>query len=218
MRCESRREARERRRGEIPAKAFASGPERGKPKGATSGWHTKHMLAVRDSCEGQNPGTAARRAGPTASADGNQRRVKRYVGPSGPDNGSGTLREEKAPKGESQERCRCEIKPARVTKGVSRQEGSQTLKAERGGQANARDQRTFEPSSAVGTESPREVLIRRGGSARCDWVTLSREAKLDEWISLCCLTVASVVRAGKTTQPRVGPTAQWDRQTSSGDT
>jgi len=218
MRCESRREARERRRGEIPAKAFASGPERGKPKGATSGWHTKHMLAVRDSCEGQNPGTAARRAGPTASADGNQRRVKRYVGPSGPDNGSGTLREEKAPKGESQERCRCEIKPARVTKGVSRQEGSQTLKAERGGQANARDQRTFEPSSAVGTESPREVLIGRGGSARCDWVTLSREAKLDEWISLCCLTVASVVRAGKTTQPRVGPTAQWDRQTSSGDT
>jgi len=150
--------------------------------------------------------------------DGNQRRVKRYVGPSGPDNGSGTLREEKAPKGESQERCRCEIKPARVTKGVSRQEGSQTLKAERGGQANARDQRTFEPSSAVGTESPREVLIRRGGSARCDWVTLSREAKLDEWISLCCLTVASVVRAGKTTQPKEGLTAQWDRQTSNGDT
>jgi len=218
MRCESRREARERRRGEIPAKAFASGPERGKPKGATSGWHTKHMLAVRDSCEGQNPGTAARRAGPCASAHGNQRRVKRYVGPSGPDNWSGTLREEKAPKGESQERCRCEIKPARVTKGVSRQEGSQTLKAERGGQANARDQRTFESSSAVGTESPREVLIRRGGSARCDWVTLSREAKLDEWISLCCLTVASVVRAGKTTQPKEGLTAQWDRQTSNGDT
>jgi len=159
-----------------------------------------------------------RRAGPTASADGNQRRVKRYVGPSGPDNGSGTLREEKAPKGESQERCRCEIKPARVTKGVSRQEGSQTLKAERGGQANAREKRTFEPSSAVGTESPREVLIGCGRSARCGWVTLSREAKLDEWISLCCLTVASVVRAGKTTQPREGPTAQWDRQTSSGDT
>jgi hypothetical protein len=40
-----------------------------------------------------------------------------------------------------------------------------------------------------------------------------REAKLDEWISLCCLNVASVVRSGKTTQPRAGPTAQWDRQT-----
>jgi hypothetical protein len=40
-----------------------------------------------------------------------------------------------------------------------------------------------------------------------------REAKLDEWIPLCCLTVASVVRPGKTTQPREGPTAQWDRLT-----
>jgi hypothetical protein len=109
-------------------------------------------------------------------------------------------------------------KTGKASKGVNRQEGSQTLKAERGGQANARDQRTFEPSSAVGTKSPGEALIGCGRSARCDWVTLSREAKLDEWISLCCLTVASVVRAGKTTQPRVGPTAQWDRQTSSGDT
>jgi hypothetical protein len=40
-----------------------------------------------------------------------------------------------------------------------------------------------------------------------------REAKLDEWISLCRLNVASVVRSGNTTQPREGPTAQWDRQT-----
>lgn len=76
----------------------------------------------------------------------------RWVLPGG--NERDTSCEEKAPKGESQERCRCEIKPARVTKGVSRQEGNQTLKAERGGQAKARDQRTFEPSSAVGTQSP----------------------------------------------------------------
>jgi len=67
------------------------------------------------------------------------------VGPSDRDNRSDTLRVEKAPKGESQERCRYEIKLARVTKGVSRQEGSQTLKAERGGQAKARVKRTFEP-------------------------------------------------------------------------
>jgi hypothetical protein len=76
----------------------------------------------------------------------------RWVLPAG--NGLDTLREGKAPKGESQERCRCETKPARVTKGVSRQEGNQTLKAERGGQAKARVKRTFEPPSAVGTESP----------------------------------------------------------------
>lgn len=70
MRCESRREARERRLGEIPTQAFASSPERGKPRGATSGWCTKHALAARDSCRGQSPETAARRAGPGASASG----------------------------------------------------------------------------------------------------------------------------------------------------
>jgi len=35
-----------------------------------------------------------------------------WVHPRG--NAAGTLREEKAPKGESQERCRCETKPARA--------------------------------------------------------------------------------------------------------
>jgi hypothetical protein len=145
--------ARERRSGEILTQAFASGPERGKPRGASSGWFAKHRLAARDSHEGQNPGTAARRAGPRTSRAWVYRREKRYVGSSGrkrPD----TSCEEKAPKGQSQERCRYETKPARVTKGVNRQEGNQTLKAERGGQAKARDKRTFEPSSAVGTESP----------------------------------------------------------------
>jgi len=52
--------------------------------------------------------------------------------------------EEKAPKGESHERCRYETRPARYRKGVNRQEGSQTLKAERGGQVNARGKRTFD--------------------------------------------------------------------------
>jgi hypothetical protein len=45
-------------------------------------------------------------------------------------------------------------KTGTVSKGVSRQEGSQTLKAERGGQVNARGKRTFDSSSAVGNESP----------------------------------------------------------------
>jgi len=35
-------EARERRTGEIPVKAFVENPGREKPKGATSGWRTKH--------------------------------------------------------------------------------------------------------------------------------------------------------------------------------
>jgi hypothetical protein len=152
--CESRREARERRLGEIPTEAFASGPERGKPRGATSGWHAKHMLAARDSRRGQSPETAARRAGPGVSISGINGEINGMWVHPGADNASGTLRVEKAPKGESQERCQYEIRLARVTKGVSRQEGSQTLKAERGGQAKARVKRTFEPSSAVGTESP----------------------------------------------------------------
>jgi len=59
--------ARERRSGEIPAQASASGPGRGKPMGASSGWPAKHMLAARDSRKGQNPGTAAHRAGPCTS-------------------------------------------------------------------------------------------------------------------------------------------------------
>jgi hypothetical protein len=63
-------------------------------------------------------------------------------------------------------------KTGTVSKGVNRQEGSQTLKAERGGQVNARGKRTFEALSAVGSESPREELIRCGGPARCDWVRL----------------------------------------------
>jgi hypothetical protein len=146
-------EACERRLGEIPTQAFANGPGRGKPRGASSGWPAKHMLAARDSRKGQNPGTAACRAGPCTRVCGyTDERNGRWVLPAG--NGPDTLREGKAPKGESQERCRCETKPARVTKGVSRQEGNQTLKAERGGQAKARVKRTFEPSSAVGTESP----------------------------------------------------------------
>jgi hypothetical protein len=45
-------------------------------------------------------------------------------------------------------------KTGTVSKGVSRQEGSQTLKAERGGQVNARDKRTFDSSGAVGNQSP----------------------------------------------------------------
>ena len=64
-------------------------------------------------------------------------------------------------------------KTGTVSKGVSRHEGSQTLKAERGGQAKAHEKRTFDASSAVGNKSPREVLSGCGRMARCDWVILS---------------------------------------------
>jgi hypothetical protein len=56
--------ARGRRSGEILAKVFVANPERAKPKGAASGRYANHVCAVRDSRKGQNPGTAACRAGP----------------------------------------------------------------------------------------------------------------------------------------------------------
>ena len=45
-------EARERRSGEIPVKAFVTGPARVKPKGATSGRSAKHIPVARDARRG----------------------------------------------------------------------------------------------------------------------------------------------------------------------
>jgi len=71
---------------------------------------------------------------PVALCDGKTgRRNGKWVLSGG--NAPEAVREEKAPKGESQERCRCETEPARVRKGVSRQEGNQTLKADRSGRS-----------------------------------------------------------------------------------
>jgi hypothetical protein len=55
--------ARGRRLGEILAKVFVASPRRVNPKGAASGRCANHVPVARDSREGQNPGTAARRAG-----------------------------------------------------------------------------------------------------------------------------------------------------------
>lgn len=136
---------RERRSGEIPVKAFAGNLGRVKPKGASSGRRAKHTLGRQGLSEGSNP---RNRGSPSRPSHLRMRRYTgerngRWVLPAG--NGPDTFCEEKAPKGESQERCRYETRPARVTKGVSRQEGSQTLKTERSGQAKARGEWTFEP-------------------------------------------------------------------------
>jgi hypothetical protein len=103
--------------------------------------------------EGLSEGSNPRNRG--SSSRPSHRQVRRYtdgrngmwVLPAG--NGPDTFCEEKAPKGKSQERCRCETKPARVTKGVNRREGNQTLRAERSGQAKVRDQWTFEPGPVL---------------------------------------------------------------------
>jgi hypothetical protein len=83
-----------------------------KPKGASSRRRPKPTPAVRDSGEGRSPETAACRAGPLLRGGSNGGRNGTWVPPGG--NAPETSREEKAPKGESQERCRHEIRPARA--------------------------------------------------------------------------------------------------------
>jgi hypothetical protein len=90
-------------------------------------------LVVRDSRKGKSPEAAARWAGLSAPADGKtdgKNGMWVLPGRNAPD----TFREEEAPQGESQERCRYEIRPARTLEGANRREGSQTLRAERSGQ------------------------------------------------------------------------------------
>jgi hypothetical protein len=78
---------------------------------------------------------------------------QRYVGSAEPET-AGYLSRGEGSEGRIPGALPVRNKTGTVSKGVSRQEGSQTLKAERGGQANAREKRTFDASSAVGNQSP----------------------------------------------------------------
>jgi hypothetical protein len=78
---------------------------------------------------------------------------ERYVGSSEPET-AGYLSRGEGSEGRIPGALPVRNKTGTVSKGVNRQEGNQTLKAEHGGQANARGKRTFETSSAVGNESP----------------------------------------------------------------
>jgi len=97
--------------GRNPAKALVGDPRRVKPKGAPSGSRAKHTRAARNFRKGQNPGTVVCRAGLMLRIGYTAGRNGRWVLPGG--NAPDTFREEKAPKGESHERRRCETKPAR---------------------------------------------------------------------------------------------------------
>jgi len=147
------KQARERRSDEIPVKASVNSPGRGKPKGATSGRRTKHTSDRQGLLEGLKPRNRSLSSRPLHFGA----RVYRQV------NGMWVLPSRKRPgylsRGEGSEGQIPGALPVRnktgtVSKGVSRQEGSQTLKAERGGQANAHEKRTFDSSGAVGNQSP----------------------------------------------------------------
>jgi len=81
--------------------------------GATSFRVANTVPAARDSRKGQSPEAAARWAGSPPSAAGSPT-GETARGSDRRGNASATFREEKAPKGESQERRRCETKPARA--------------------------------------------------------------------------------------------------------
>jgi len=83
--------------------------------GAANNRRPNTAAVVRDSRKGQNPETAVRWAGLSASADGNNDgKNGTRVHPCG--NAPDTFREEEAPKGESQERRRYEKRPAGTRK------------------------------------------------------------------------------------------------------
>jgi hypothetical protein len=75
-----------------------------------------------------------------------------WVHPAG--DGADTFREEKAPKGEIPGALPARNKAGAVSEGESRQEGNQTLQAERKRAGKTRIRWTSDTSSAVGNESP----------------------------------------------------------------
>jgi len=113
MQRELLREARERRSGEIPIKAFVKDPGREKPKGATSGRRTKHTSNRQGLSKGSKPRNCGSSSRPPHFGVWVYRRVNSmWVLPSR--KRPVTFREGKAPKGESQERCRYEKRPTRL--------------------------------------------------------------------------------------------------------
>jgi hypothetical protein len=92
----------------------------------------KARRSARDSRKGESPETAARRAGPPLRRV-EKRRVKRYVGPSRWKR-RGTFRRGEGSEGRIPGALPARNRAGTESKGESRQEGSQTLKADRSGQ------------------------------------------------------------------------------------
>jgi hypothetical protein len=90
-------------------------------------------------------------------------------------NVSGTFREGNAPTGEIPGALSARNKAGAVPEGANRQEGSQTLKAERSGAWKPREEWTSGSSCAEGSKSPREEPACCGTLARIRWAKLYRE-------------------------------------------
>jgi hypothetical protein len=125
-------EARERRSGEIPVKAFASGPGRAKPKGATSGRRTKHASGRQGLSEGSKPRSCGLSSRPPHLVCVGIPTSKRHVGSAEPET-AGYLSKGEGSEGQIPGALPVRNKTGTASKGVNRQEGNQTPKAERGG-------------------------------------------------------------------------------------
>jgi hypothetical protein len=126
-------EARERRSGEIPVKVFANGPGRAKPKGATSGRRTKHASGRQGLSEGSKPRNRSSSSRPLCFGTRVYRRVNgMWVHPSR--KRRGYLSRGEGSEGRIPGALPVRNKTGTASKGVNRQEGDQTLKAERDGQ------------------------------------------------------------------------------------
>jgi hypothetical protein len=109
--CGCRGKTRERRLGEGRAQAFVKYPGRRKPTGVSSGGCAKPTCLRRNLRSGSKPSNRSLSGRLAASAVG--RTAGQTVGGCFRSETSGYLTGDKAPKGESHERCRCETKPGR---------------------------------------------------------------------------------------------------------
>jgi hypothetical protein len=131
-------------------------------------------LAARDSRKGQSPEVAARRNGSSRKWR-RDRREKRHAGSSVAETHADTFREGNASKGAIPRALSARNKAGAGSEGVSRQEGNQTLEAERSGTWKARGEWTSGSSSAEGSKSPREEPAAAARPARVRWAKLYRE-------------------------------------------
>jgi len=92
-------EARERRPGEIPVKAFVRNPGREKPKGATSGRRTKHTLGRQGLSKGLKPRNRSSPSRPLCFTVQGYIEESTVRGFTRVGNGPVTFREGNAPKG-----------------------------------------------------------------------------------------------------------------------
>jgi hypothetical protein len=104
------------------------------------------------------------------------------------------------------------------SKGVNRQEGNQTLKAQRSEPGKLTTGGSSILECAEGTGSPREELTGCGLSARVNWAKLWRKVELDERRFDRALKGNRPGPVRKNHKAEGRPTAKWDRSTDESDT